>query len=778
MKNPYSLFSLSLLILPLLAPLVLFPQTVTYTASDQIIGNPERGLQKYSITASNYGINSEANNLSVSMLNSWKNSDDQIRVVFRYFLLEDFINADINSTYLNNMQGDFDNIRTAGFKVIVRFSYSDSQGTSSQQPSKSQILRHIDQIAPLLNTNQDVIFSHQAGFIGTWGEWYYTNSAEFGSEGNISNTQWTNRKEILDAMLATTPAGIPIQVRYTDIKTRLYGSTPLTPQTAYQNTPQARIGFFNDAFLNNWGDQGTYGVNSECQDPVGNTAYNFLSNETQYLPMTGETNGLNPCNNGFRTTGANAVYEMNLTNWTTLNRDYHPDFWSQMIASNHYDEILRRLGYRFVMQSSTLTVNGLDFDITLNLSNQGFARVFKERDVYLVLKKTQDNSITTHLIDTDIRTWENSVSISQNIDPGITGTFQLYLWMPDPEFVLNSNPDYSIRLANENTWQAANGYNDLRQTVSLQCSTTTSTDPKTACGSFTWIDGNTYTSNNNYATFTLSGSNGCDSVITLDLTILNSTSSTDPQTACGSFTWIDGNTYTSNNNSATFTLSGSNGCDSVITLDLTILNSTSSTDPQTACGSFTWIDGNTYTSNNNYATYTLSGSNGCDSVVTLDLTINNVSDITTTTSGATISASNSNASYQWVNCSDGFSPIEGETDRSFAPSINGDYAVILFENGCQDTSACVSLVVTDILNLKLDSPFHIFPNPASNQLFIQNTQKQNGIIEIFDASGKILIKENLNDEMGLIPINQLSRGIFFVRLRTDQQTITQKLLKL
>jgi hypothetical protein len=104
--------------------------------------------------------------------------------------------------------------------------------------------------------------------------------------------------------------------------------------------------------------------------------------------------------------------------------------------------------------------------------------------------------------------------------------------------------------------------------------------------------------------------------------------------------------------------------------------------------------------------------------------------------------------------------------------------VILFENGCQDTSACVSLVVTDILNLKLDSPFHIFPNPASNQLFIQNTQKQNGIIEIFDASGKILIKENLNDEMGLIPINQLSRGIFFVRLRTDQQTITQKLLKL
>ena len=78
----------------------------------------------------------------------------------------------------------------------------------------------------------------------------------------------------------------------------------------------------------------------------------------------------------------------------------------------------------------------------------------------------------------------------------------------------------------------------------------------------------------------------------------------------GSFTWIDGNTYTSSNNTATHTLINSNGCDSVINLDLTINYPNSSTDVIYACDSFTWIDGNTYTSSNNTMPHTLINTNG------------------------------------------------------------------------------------------------------------------------------------------------------------------------
>lgn len=446
---------------------ILVGQTINYPVSANIIANPERGLQKYSITAKNYSTKKGANNLSISTLNSWKNSDDKVTVVYRYFLLDNFMNSNINTTYLNNIQRDFNNVRTAGLKIIVRFAYSNKTGAAAQQPSKSKILAHISQLSPILNANKDIILSLQAGFIGTWGEWYYTNSAEFGTSGVISTNQWANRKEILDAMLAATPIEIPIQVRYVGIKTVLYGMSQLNAQTAYQNTANSRIGFYNDAFLNNYGDQGTYTVINKCDNPVGTSEYNYLSNETNYLPMTGETNGINTCNSNYRTTGGNAIYEMGLTNMTTLNRDYYTPFWTQVISSNHYNEILRNLGYRFVLNSSNVTLNNLSFDLTLNITNVGFARPFKQRNVYLVMKNTQTNVISTHLINTDIRTWETNIIISQQFNIGLSGTFQLYLWMPDNEPLLSSNSDYSIQFANSGMWESTTGYNNLLQTINL-----------------------------------------------------------------------------------------------------------------------------------------------------------------------------------------------------------------------------------------------------------------------------------------------------------------------
>jgi hypothetical protein len=108
-------------------------------------------------------------------------------------------------------------------------------------------------------------------------------------------------------------------------------------------------------------------------------------------------------------------------------------------------------------------------------------------------------------------------------------------------------------------------------------------------------------------------------------TITNNSSSTDTITVCEPYTWIDGITYTANNNTATFTLQNSSGCDSLVTLNLTINNPTTATDVITTCDSITWIDGLTYTASNNSATHTLINAAGCDSVVTLNLTINNLS---------------------------------------------------------------------------------------------------------------------------------------------------------
>lgn len=209
-------------------------------------------------------------------------------------------------------------------------------------------------------------------------------------------------------------------------------------------------------------------------------------------------------------------------------------------------------------------------------------------------------------------------------------------------------------------------------------------DSHSACESYTWIDGITYTSSNNSATHILTNSFGCDSIINLNLTINTANSAVDIVSACESYTWIDGITYNSNNSSATHILMNSAGCDSIVTLNLTIHNSTTGVDVITACDSYTWMDGNTYTSSNNTATHFLLNSVGCDSVVTLNLAISYASYSTDVIFSCdsikwiddnTYTSSNNTATYVLTNMSGCDSTITLDL------TINTD-AVIDYHNEC------------------------------------------------------------------------------------------------
>ncbi len=185
-----------------------------------------------------------------------------------------------------------------------------------------------------------------------------------------------------------------------------------------------------------------------------------------------------------------------------------------------------------------------------------------------------------------------------------------------------NNETYNVSGDYQQTFVAANGCDSV-VTLHLTINrSNTGIDEQTACDSYTWIDGVTYTESTNEPTFTLTNAEGCDSVVTLHLTINHSNTGIDEQTACDSYTWIDGVTYTASTNAPIFTLTNAAGCDSVVTLHLTINHSNTGIDEQTACDSYTWIDGVTYTESTNEPTFTLTNAAGCDSVVTLHLTIN------------------------------------------------------------------------------------------------------------------------------------------------------------
>ena len=142
---------------------------------------------------------------------------------------------------------------------------------------------------------------------------------------------------------------------------------------------------------------------------------------------------------------------------------------------------------------------------------------------------------------------------------------------------------------------------------------------ETACDSYTWND-ITYTQSGNYKQ-SFTSSIGCDSVVTLHLTVNHSVADLVEATACDEHVWND-ITYTqSGSYEQTFT--AANGCDSVVTLHLTVNHSTSSSQTVEVCDSYTWIDGITYTETPAVApTYTLTNAVGCDSVITLNLTVN------------------------------------------------------------------------------------------------------------------------------------------------------------
>jgi hypothetical protein len=125
------------------------------------------------------------------------------------------------------------------------------------------------------------------------------------------------------------------------------------------------------------------------------------------------------------------------------------------------------LGYRFVLRNSVFDMNENELTVEINLENVGFARPSKYREVYLVLKNTSTDSTHSFLIDSDIRTWETSVAISQKIDLlGLPeGSYHCYLHLPDTSSVLKDRPEYSIRFANVDLWDNTSGYNQLNQIV-------------------------------------------------------------------------------------------------------------------------------------------------------------------------------------------------------------------------------------------------------------------------------------------------------------------------
>lgn len=454
-------------------------------------------------------------------------------LIQRIVRLDDFKTvAIIPEAFLQNLRDDLNLMKLNGIKCVLRFSYSDYEDythhtghvydatealiTGLNNPISP--IGHIGQLAVVTKNTayEPIISSIEAGFIGNWGEWFY--STNFGNPdlAPITTAQYAARQRVGQRILALganrlvayrTPF---IQKQMTALGLKTTPVVNAVPGNGDGETaPASRVAAHNDCFLADENDVNTYQVGTNPTPYFDDREYlktqsintfdggEFCGLDENYANLIGTPIGSSGAYIG------NAIKQMQDFHFNYLNLADDPDEPNNVIhywkthsfplpsqQGTFYNEVDRRLGYRFELVNSN--VNTTTKDLTITLKNVGFAKMFNFRKVYLVLRNTAPNAtpaeFRVRLMNVDPRDWlahpTNTYTITKNLINMVTGpggasvsngTYKLYLYMPDNNSTL-SDIRYCVRFANANIgttetfWNtSANlpGYNNLYRTVTI-----------------------------------------------------------------------------------------------------------------------------------------------------------------------------------------------------------------------------------------------------------------------------------------------------------------------
>lgn len=229
-----------------------------------------------------------------------------------------------------------------------------------------------------------------------------------------------------------------------------------------------------------------------------------------------------------------------------------------------------------------------------------------------------------------------------------------------------------------------------------------------------------------------------DSIIRVSIERVNTSfDTTFTVTSCSPYTWVNGVTYSASTDTTVLYRVSAAGCDSILRLDYTRSNDTlTSSQSIRSCEPYTWIDGITYTQDNNTAYVAYTSTDGCDSLHYLNFDLIEVdTNVVVTDSGLVAQAQG--ASVIWYDC--GTTPwtrIWSASGAEFIPTQNGSYAAVIAQGGCTDTSRCipfnkVSLGEYGAMALQL------FPNPSNGTVELRGLE-QEGEVRIYSASGALI----------------------------------------
>lgn len=468
------------------------PVTNTYTTLADDIANPERGFYLHTETRSSAHRPVPAN-LANLRINGSRDPNNayiaRITLVLRVIYLDSFIDAPISSNYLATIAADFDSIRNQGAKAIVRFAYFQTASRPFPEPTKARILEHIGQLTPLLRANRDVIALLQQGFIGAWGEGYYTDV--FSTAGLTFTAQnWRDRAEVIQALLDALPPERMVQVRVPQQRQKfLHGpaaptsTNDFSTSTPFSGNAASRLGFHNDCFLADATDAGTfsdYDGATDAQDTA--TLRTYMANATRFTVMGGETCLENAPADNCESAGGRADGDLGLFHYSFLNQGYNANVNDDWATQGCMEDIKRRLGYRLRLISTAFPADaqpGQLVPFRIELRNDGYAVPFNPRGLEIILRHSGSGQkyFAELSRDIDARLWlpgtNHSIVTTLSVPTNMpTGSYEILFHLPDPEPSLYGLPHYAIRLANATVegpdgsslggiWEPTTGYNRL-----------------------------------------------------------------------------------------------------------------------------------------------------------------------------------------------------------------------------------------------------------------------------------------------------------------------------
>ncbi|KAJ3411086.1 hypothetical protein HDV05_002756 [Chytridiales sp. JEL 0842] len=387
--------------------------TIRYPSYPHTVQNPDRGFYRYTEFKT-----SNPQRLSASNLLSMTKAQN-ITLIYHLVVLDKFkTNPVLSTETLNSIKANFDTIRACGLTMLLRFAYTIDYLPSPPHGDASHdvVVSHIKQLPPLIRENGDIISVLQQGFIGIWGEGYYTDHYGGPRTGYDSNTgllktgvQLDRRFEVMRLLLGALNKERPVATRYAGFLEQFTaGETPLNRTTAlnrWMSPVASRVFLHNDCFLASTSSSSgtTFSTDFGTFNDI-NQWRRYAQNTAPWGPTGGETCHMNQPS----TDCTYALNQLSMFNYAYMNTDFLDTVINGWRSQGCLETIRNRLGYRLTLSQFSVSSLTDRVRIQFNGVNEGWGRIYNQKWLSVIATGTfPDNksSCWATFSQTDVRSW-------------------------------------------------------------------------------------------------------------------------------------------------------------------------------------------------------------------------------------------------------------------------------------------------------------------------------------------------------------------------------------